>query len=53
MRARFTRSIPTGKDRERACLPSVDALPDGVDVAVLAIPRAFVLDTIKGLPRAA
>lgn len=34
---------------ERACLPSVDALPDGVDVAVLAIPRAFVLDTIKGL----
>jgi acyl-CoA synthetase (NDP forming) len=23
---------------ERACLPSVDALPDGVDVAVLAIP---------------
>ena len=34
---------------ERACLPSVDALPDGVDVAVLAIPRAFVLDTVKGL----
>lgn len=34
---------------ERACLPSVDALPDGVDVAVLAIPRAFVLDTIRGL----
>lgn len=34
---------------ERACLPSVDALPVGVDVAVLAIPRAFVLDTVKGL----
>ncbi|WP_068080365.1 acetate--CoA ligase family protein [Novosphingobium rosa] len=31
------------------CLPSVDALPEGVDVAVLAIPQAFVLDTVRGL----
>lgn len=33
----------------RPCLPSVDALPEGVDAAVLAIPRAAVLDTIRGL----
>ena len=33
----------------RPCLPSVDALPDGVDAAVLAIPRVAVLDTIKAL----
>jgi acyl-CoA synthetase (NDP forming) len=33
----------------RACLPSVDALPEGVDVAVLAIPQAAVLDAIRGL----
>lgn len=33
----------------RPCLPSVDALPDGVDAAVLAIPRAAVLDTLKAL----
>ncbi|QGP78227.1 acetate--CoA ligase family protein [Sphingobium sp. CAP-1] len=33
----------------RACLPSVDALPDGVDAAVLAIPRVAVLDTVKAL----
>ncbi|WP_315761137.1 acetate--CoA ligase family protein [Sphingomonas sp. Y38-1Y] len=33
----------------RPCLPSVDALPEGVDVAVLAIPRDFVLDTVRGL----
>lgn len=31
------------------CLPSVDALPEGVDAAVLAIPRAAVLDTVKAL----
>ena len=31
------------------CLPSVDALPEGVDVAVLAIPRAGVLDAVRGL----
>ena len=33
----------------RACLPSVAALPEGVDVAVLAIPRAGVLDAVHGL----
>ena len=33
----------------RACLPSVDALPEGVDVAVLAIPRAGVMDAVKAL----
>lgn len=33
----------------RPCLPSVDALPDGVDAAVLAIPRVAVLDTVKAL----
>jgi hypothetical protein len=31
------------------CYPSVDALPEGVDVAVLAIPRAGVLDAVRGL----
>jgi acyl-CoA synthetase (NDP forming) len=33
----------------RACLPSIDALPEGVDVAVLAIPRAGVMDAVKAL----
>jgi acyl-CoA synthetase (NDP forming) len=33
----------------RRCLPSIDALPDGVDVAVLAIPRAAVLDAVGAL----
>lgn len=33
----------------RPCLPSVDALPEGVDAAVLAIPRAAVVDTIRAL----
>ncbi|WP_439533519.1 acetate--CoA ligase family protein [Polymorphobacter sp.] len=33
----------------RACLPSVASLPFGVDVAVLAIPRAGVLDAMRGL----
>ncbi|WP_313801739.1 acetate--CoA ligase family protein [Sphingobium sp.] len=33
----------------RPCLPSVDALPEEVDVAVLAIPRVAVLDTVKAL----
>jgi len=28
---------------------SVDELPDGIDCAVLAIPRNFVLDTVRGL----
>jgi acyl-CoA synthetase (NDP forming) len=31
------------------CLPSVEALPDGVDVAVLAIPQAGVLDAVRAL----
>ena len=34
---------------KRACLKSVDALPPGVDVAVLAIPHAAVLPTVKAL----
>lgn len=33
----------------RKCLPSVDALPEGVDVAVLAIPQPAVLDAVRGL----
>jgi acyl-CoA synthetase (NDP forming) len=33
----------------RPCLPSVAALPDNVDCAVLAIPRAAVLETIWSL----
>ena len=28
---------------------SVDELPEGIDCAVLAIPRPFVLDTVRGL----
>ncbi|RJG54545.1 CoA-binding protein [Sphingobium terrigena] len=35
----------------RPCVASVDDLPEGVDVAVLAIPRAGVLDTMRGLAR--
>lgn len=34
---------------ERRCLSSVAELPLGVDVAVLAIPRAAVLDTVREL----
>lgn len=33
----------------RPCLPGVDALPQGVDVAVLAIPQPAVLDAVRGL----
>ncbi len=33
----------------RPCYASVDALPEGVDVAVLAIPRAGVLDAVRSL----
>ena len=33
----------------RACLPRIEALPEGVDVAVLAIPRAGVLDAVRAL----
>ncbi|HUO21671.1 MAG TPA: acetate--CoA ligase family protein [Caulobacteraceae bacterium] len=35
----------------RPCLKSVDDLPEGVDAAVLAIPRPAVLDVIKALAR--
>ena len=31
------------------CLPGVEALPEGVDVAVLAIPQAGVVDTVRAL----
>jgi acetate---CoA ligase (ADP-forming) len=34
---------------KRRCLKSVDDLPLGVDVAVLAIPRIAVLETVKAL----
>jgi len=34
---------------EMPALNSVDSLPEGVDVAVLAIPQFAVLDTVKGL----
>ena len=44
---------PINPNREtlggRACLKSVAELPEGVDCAVLAIPRAFVLDAVRGL----
>lgn len=33
----------------RRCVKSVEDLPLGIDAAVLAIPRTFVLDAIKGL----
>jgi acetate---CoA ligase (ADP-forming) len=33
----------------RKCYPSVDALPAGIDAAVLAIPRAGVLDAVRDL----
>jgi acyl-CoA synthetase (NDP forming) len=35
----------------RPCLKSVDDLPPGVDVAVLAIPRVAVLDAVQALAR--
>ncbi|UVO50599.1 acetate--CoA ligase family protein [Sphingomonas sp. SUN019] len=35
----------------RACVALVDDLPEGVDAAVLAIPRVGVLDAIRGLAR--
>jgi len=44
---------PINPNRERIgarpCLASVDDLPEGVDVAVLAIPRAGVLNAVRGL----
>jgi acyl-CoA synthetase (NDP forming) len=33
----------------RPCIPSVEALPDGVDLAILAIPRVAVVDTVRQL----
>lgn len=33
----------------RACVKAVDELPEGIDLAVLAIPEAGVLDAVKGL----
>src|SRR5580698_8791462 len=36
---------------ERPCVASVDDLPDGVDCAVLAIPRVAVLDTVLACAR--
>ncbi|WP_240631903.1 acetate--CoA ligase family protein [Alcaligenes faecalis] len=35
----------------RPCLASVEQLPDGVDVAVLAIPQTAVLDTVRALAK--
>lgn len=35
----------------RACIASVEDLPEGVDAAVLAIPKAGVLDAVKALAR--
>ena len=35
----------------RPCLRNVDDLPDGVDAAILAIPKAAVLDTMRALAR--
>lgn len=35
----------------RPCIASADDLPEGVDVAMLAIPRAAVIDTVKALAR--
>ncbi len=45
--------INPNRDRigQRPCLKSVDDLPLGVDVAVLAIPRVAVLETVKALAR--
>jgi acyl-CoA synthetase (NDP forming) len=36
---------------DRACLESVDALPEGVDCAVLAIPRVAVMETVRACAR--
>lgn len=53
-RNRFSGAIyPINPKREtigaHRCLSSVEALPEGVDAAVLAIPRAAVLDTVRAL----
>jgi acyl-CoA synthetase (NDP forming) len=53
-RAGFAGEIyPINPKREaigsRRCFPSVEALPEGVDVAVLAIPRGGVLEAVRQL----
>jgi acetate---CoA ligase (ADP-forming) len=35
----------------RPCVRSIDGLPEGVDAAVVAIPKAAVLEAIRGLAR--
>lgn len=43
---------PKGAEiRGRACLASIDDLPQGVDCAVLAIPRAGVIDAVAACAR--
>jgi acyl-CoA synthetase (NDP forming) len=37
--------------RDHACLPSVDALPEGMDCAVLAIPGPAVIDAVAACAR--
>src|SRR4051812_41400570 len=43
--------INPNRDRigERLCLKSVDVLPEGVDTAILAIPKPAVLETLRAL----
>lgn len=45
--------INPNRDRigDRPCLKTIEELPRGVDAAVLAIPRAGVLEAVKGLAR--
>lgn len=44
---------PINPNREtigaRKCLASIDQLPEGVDVAVLAVPQSAVLEAVQGL----
>lgn len=44
---------PINPNREtigaRTCLASIDQLPEGVDVAVLAVPQSAVLEAVQGL----
>ena len=35
----------------RACVGSIDELPDGIDVAVLAVPRQGSIDAVKAIAR--
>ena len=53
-RARFAGDLHLVNPRRdeiagRSCFKSIHALPENVDVAVLAIPRAAVLDTVRSL----